>query len=163
MLFYQQLHRYMKKWPLSSSSTKTAIGKFYIAIDKNLQDKGYRPDNAYRFIERTVGSKQPPSATMKYGLEDTEVKSLEKEVKQCSECTQKLSIDFKSMERNFNKMKKQLDHADLCLRDITNELKDVSKKRDVAQKKANRLQKSMEFAFSDCTSLESLCIGREEF
>ena len=27
MLFYQQLHRYMKKWPLSSSSTKTAIGK----------------------------------------------------------------------------------------------------------------------------------------
>ena len=162
MLFYQQLHRYMKKWPLSSSSTKTAIGKFYIAIDKNLQDKGYRPDNAYRFIERTVGSKQPPSATMKYGLEDTEVKSLEKEVKQCSECTQKLSIDFKSMERNFNKMKKQLDHADLCLRDITNELKDVSKKRDVAQKKANRLQKSMEFAFSDCTSLEDNLYALEE-
>ena len=69
MLFYQQLHRYMKKWPLSSSSTKTAIGKFYISIDKNLQDKGYRPDNAYRFIERTVGSKQPPSATMKYGVD----------------------------------------------------------------------------------------------
>ena len=111
MLFYQQLHRYMKKWPLSSSSTKTAIGKFYIAIDKNLQDKGYRPDNAYRFIERTVGSKQPPSATMKYGLEDTEVKSLEKEVKQCSECTQKLTI-------NFNLMKRELDHAHQTLESI---------------------------------------------
>ena len=83
--------------------------------------------------------------TRSYGLEDTEVKALQKEVKQCSECTQKLSIDFKSMERNFNKMKKQLDHANLCLRDITNELKDVSKKQDVAQKKANRLQKSMPF------------------
>ena len=48
---------------------------------------------------------------MKYSLEDTEVKALQKEVKQCSECVQKLTI-------NFNMMKRELDHAHQTLESI---------------------------------------------
>ena len=52
--FYQDLHPFLKKWPRTQSSTKSSIGKFYSTIDMNLNTKSYRPDNAYRFIERLV-------------------------------------------------------------------------------------------------------------
>ena len=43
--FYQSLHCYLKKWPVSSGSSKILIGKFYIAIDAQLRAKASRPDN----------------------------------------------------------------------------------------------------------------------
>jgi hypothetical protein len=60
-------------------------GVHCIAIDKNLQARHYRPDNAYRFIERAIESKKHPSAAMKYGMEYLEVKALQNEAKECSE------------------------------------------------------------------------------
>jgi hypothetical protein len=102
----------MKKWPPSSSSTKVAIGKFYIAIDNNLQAKHY---NAYRFIERTIESKKHPSAAMKYGVEDLEVQALQTKVKECRECIQRLITDF-------SKMKNDLDSTQGTLEDITNHM-----------------------------------------
>lgn len=33
--FYQELYKYLRKWPLSKSSTKTAIGRFFLSIDPN--------------------------------------------------------------------------------------------------------------------------------
>lgn len=156
--FYQQLHRFMKKWPLSHSSTKVAIGRFYIAIDKNLQAKGYRPDNAYRFIERTVRSNQLPTVLMNYGLEDNQVKTMQTEVKECSECIQKLMVDFGAMKIDFDGTKKQLGYVSQALKDVTNDMKIVKGKQEIAQRKAVKLQKVSESALSDCLALEeNLC------
>ena len=69
------------------------IGRFYVAIDKNLKDRGSRADNVYRFIERVVECSQSSDATMSYGLdkEIVEVKALRKKVKHCTETLDKFS------------------------------------------------------------------------
>ncbi len=36
--FYQDLHPFLKKYPDTRHFTKVSIGKFYIAVDKNLRD-----------------------------------------------------------------------------------------------------------------------------
>ena len=46
--FYCALHSFLKKWPISKSTTKVAIGNYYIAIDRNLQAKGSSPYNTFR-------------------------------------------------------------------------------------------------------------------
>ena len=71
-----------KKWPLTRSTTKMVIGQFYIAIDMNLQAKGSRPDNTYRFIERVVTSNHPRCTLMIYGVENVELKALRTELKE---------------------------------------------------------------------------------
>lgn len=48
--FYRAIHPYLKS--RHPRLTKVVIGKFYVAIDHNLKEKGSgRPDNVYRFIE----------------------------------------------------------------------------------------------------------------
>ena len=51
--FYRALHLYLKQ---HFKATKTSIGKLYCAIDVNLKEKGSRPDNIYRFVERIISS-----------------------------------------------------------------------------------------------------------
>jgi hypothetical protein len=33
--FFQALHQFMKRWSITRQATKTAIGRFYMAIDVN--------------------------------------------------------------------------------------------------------------------------------
>ena len=86
-----------------------AIGQFYMAIDKNLQAKGSRPDNTYRFVERVVMSEKPRSALMMYGFEDVELKVLQVEMKGYSEQNKKLTADLSAMQRELEETKTQLD------------------------------------------------------
>lgn len=53
----EELCCFLKSWRKSQQASKPKIGHFYIAIDENLQRNGFRPDNAYRFIQRVVQSK----------------------------------------------------------------------------------------------------------
>ena len=62
------------------SLTKTAIGKFYLAVDKQLQERRSSPYNTYKFIEQMVSSNVPDSALMSYGL-DKQLGSLQAEIK----------------------------------------------------------------------------------
>ena len=41
----KKLHDFLKKWPTTQNTTTVAIGNFYLAIDKNLREKGGRPDD----------------------------------------------------------------------------------------------------------------------
>ena len=67
-----------------------SLGKFYIAIDTNLQARDLQPNNAYRFIERIATSNQPWSSIVKYGLEDIQMNGVQEQVKECTEQIQKL-------------------------------------------------------------------------
>ena len=77
--FYRLLHRFMKVWSVTRHLTKTAIGKFYLAIDRQLQERRSSPYNTYRFIEQLVFSNTPDSALMLYGL-DKQIGHLQAEI-----------------------------------------------------------------------------------
>ena len=53
--FYKHLHSFLKRWCFTRNATKTAVGKFYLAIDPFL-DKKMRPDNVYRHIEQQIST-----------------------------------------------------------------------------------------------------------
>ena len=96
--FYQVLHQFLKRWPRSKSSTKSSIGRFYMAIDKNLQAKGCRPDNTYLFIEKVaLSSQSSQSSLMCYGNEKLEGKMLQGQVKECCENIEQMMKDFGAM------------------------------------------------------------------
>lgn len=100
--FYQDLHPFLKKWPKTCQTTKMTIGHFYIAIDVNLQVKGCRPDNAYRFIERTCQKSLPRSSRMKYGFEEQALISLRTEIENYTERTHQV---FHSEQRLYGNCK----------------------------------------------------------
>ena len=65
--FYRKLHSFLRRWDTTRSATKTSIGKFYLTIDKQLQERGSTPYNTYRFIERLASSDVPDACLMSYG------------------------------------------------------------------------------------------------
>ena len=52
--FYFHLHPFLKIWDRTRYCTKTFLGTFYAKIDPYLKERNYRPDNAFRFVERMV-------------------------------------------------------------------------------------------------------------
>ena len=147
--FYQDLHHFMRMWPKTRQATKMAVGCFYIAIDANLQVKGCRADNAYRFIQRIAQSNLPRNTLMNYGFEERKVKSLEVEVEKCSQQVQKLTLDCVAM-------KKELEETRCALKDVTNRQRIAEKQRDKCQKQVTKLQDCYASAVSDCGKLENV-------
>lgn len=137
------------------------MGKFYIAIDRNLQARGFRPDNAYRFISRSVTSNYHASELMKYGSEN-EVKALRTEVKECSQHIKNLTVNFNTINEEVNETKNELGLTRQALTDITNDMRKVEEKRNNAQKKVTKLQKVSESALTDCVTLEDNLYTLEE-
>lgn len=113
--FYQKLHLFLKKWPLTCNSSKMDIGRFYIAIDPDLKRNGIRADNAYRRIEKI--SKQPPEKV----AECKEIRTLQAETKQYVEKMQSLTSDYFQLKKTFNASKKQLVSSRKALQTITNQ------------------------------------------
>ena len=55
---------FLKRWSRTHSLTETSIGKFYIAIDTHLLERGSTTYNTYRFIEQLVSSSTPDTFLM---------------------------------------------------------------------------------------------------
>ena len=65
------------------------------------------PDNAYRFVEKLVGSSLPRSTVVSYNLKKDTVKDLQSdELQQCSDEIQKLTADFAAMKLQLEDTKK---------------------------------------------------------
>jgi hypothetical protein len=71
--FYVQLHKFLMSWEITRGAGITAIGRFYIAIDPFLRQRGYLPHNSYRYIANQVEnydhgkkSHQYPTLTIKH-------------------------------------------------------------------------------------------------
>ena len=135
-LFYQKLHGFLKKWPAARITTKVAIGKFYLAIDKNL---GGRPDNVYKYIER-VASVSEPDQLMSYGCA-TEVRSMRADIKHCTGHVYNMSSQVSELKQQLTESKKELEAAKCALRDVTNEKVRLRKQKDIAERRALRLRK----------------------
>lgn len=160
--FYQDLCCFLKSWQRTQRATKVEIGCFCIAIDKNLQVKGCRPDNAYRFIQRVVYSKLPRSTQMNYGSQEQEIKSLKSKVEVCTQEVEKLKSDQEKMKKDNKRMKKELDQVKCALRDITNSQRTAERHRDVLQKQASRLKECYISKVEDYYRLEAVFEELEE-
>ena len=114
--FYQDLHYFMTKCPLTSTSTKVLIGKFYIAIDTTLQVRVVCPDNAYQFIERITTSKQPRNSIVKYGQDDIQMNTVQLQLKE-------FTGQMKKLVALLNENGKELQCTKHALKDVTNEVK----------------------------------------
>lgn len=153
--FYQDLRYFLKKWDKTQRATKIRIGRFYIAIDRNLQVKGCRPDNAYHFIQRVVESNLPQSSQMDYGLQKQEINTLKSKIETCTQQVEKLTSDHK-------RMKKELDQMKRALRDITDSKHTAERQRDVLQKQAGRLKERYTSKLCDYNQLEAVFEEVEE-
>ena len=143
--FYQDLHYFITRCPQTSTSTKVSRGKFYIAIDTNLQARDLRPDNAYRFIEKIATSNRPRTSIVKYGLEDIEMSTVQLQVKACTEQIQELMA---------TETMRELQCTIHALRDVTNEVKVIKKHCAEAEEEASSLKKAA--THSDCVDYEEL-------
>ena len=146
---YHKLHEFLKRWPTTKHSTKGEIGKFYLAIDKNLQGKGGRPDNIYRFIERVTSATDSDEVMIYKGV--TELNAMQAEVKHCTENVSTLSCQVSELKQQLEESTKQLQAAKCALRDITNEKCRLQRQRDIAERRAAKIKKlhlSLEDDFS---------------
>ena len=156
--FYRELHSFLKKWPPSSSATKTMIGKFYIQLDPELKKKNSsssRPDNTYKFVEKMTLSKKPHSSQMLYGVH-AKVKNLQKEINGCSAQIQELSINLSEREDELSMMKRELEmareelgHTKDALKDVSTKLRIAQKRRNCARKQTQEVREKLEATIAD--------------
>ena len=156
--FYRKLHQFLKKWSVPRS--KTAIGRFYLAIDKQLQEKGSSPYNTYKYIELLVTSDVPDTALVSCAF-DRKLDSLQAEIEGCHELVQSLDTQVKEQQAEMTKLKLEFERAkaDLIhtkdtLRDITNEKKFLDKKQNCFQKKLSKANGMYESTLSDLFCVE---------
>ena len=155
--FYESLHRFLKHWPKTRSAPIVELGKFYIAIDKNLEKKEMRPDNAYRFVERLIASSLPRSNVVSYNLEKSAIKDLQSELKHCSDEILKLTADFAAMKLQLEDTKKELHSTKSALGDVINEAKCHNK-----QMLQNKTSEMEEFIADSLSLEEEIAIIKEK-
>ena len=158
--FYQLLHPFLKKWPLTKSISRTMIGKLYMAIDPNLQKNNSRPDNVYRFIERrtTLGPTCPSTTQMIYGthnIHKSELKSLHVKGDEQDDQMYQLTLDLNSMKQELDKTKQELNSTKQALNDITNELAASKKQHHYSTQQVLKWKRSYESIKSDCILMEN--------
>uniref|UniRef100_A0A1X7VX47 Uncharacterized protein n=1 Tax=Amphimedon queenslandica TaxID=400682 RepID=A0A1X7VX47_AMPQE len=105
---------------VKSPSCKVAIGKFSV-IDLNLRNKGLRPDNANRFVDRLVSSKCSCDSIVKYGL-DADA-NLQTQVKECMKFTQTLITELEEVKRQRDEAEKKLSSTQVTLKEALDEVK----------------------------------------
>jgi hypothetical protein len=86
--FYRHLHAYLKG---QQNLSKVLIGRLYLVIDTNFQEKASRPDNTYRFVENTVTSERQSESPMLYNI--PVVKSTSSMLNKCSEQIKELNAE----------------------------------------------------------------------
>ena len=108
VLFYRKLHTFLKKWNTTRSLQKTAIGRFYLSIDSQLQARNSTPCNTCRFIEQIVNSDLPDSTIMSYGILDDEASLLQAEISSCNEHIQVLDQVVVQQQHEIEEMKREI-------------------------------------------------------
>ena len=145
--FYQALHSFLKRSPLTSKLSKREIAEFYMAIDPKLKAKGSRPDNVYRFIENL--SKIPPDETLYYGTQERVIKQLQTDIGHCNEQVKEMTLACMEMREKLLESKCKLETTEKSLRDITNQRDAVKRSRDFTKSKLFKSERKLELLQED--------------
>lgn len=147
--FYRALHTYLKR---QLRSTKVLIGRFYATIDRNFREKGSRPDNIYRFVERIVASKRQSDEPMVYNIQV--IKEIKSQLKKCSEQIDELHAECTELRQKFEISRNQLRCAKLALHDTTNENQSLKRKYEFTKLKVGNLKGKNELLEAECAKLQ---------
>ena len=163
VLFYRKLHTFLKKWNTTRSLQKTAIGRFYLSIDSQLQARNSTPCNTYRFIERIVNSDLPDSTIMSYGILDDEASVLQAEISSCNEHIQVLDQvvvqqqhEIEEMKREIKQTKSQLAKSESTLQQLVVDKTRLERCQNRLVKKVHDADKRFEATLSDLLHLDDL-------
>lgn len=147
--FYRALYLYLKQ---HFKATKTSIGKLYCGIDANLKEKGSRPDNIYRFVERIVSSDRHSEDLMMYDTQP--VKSMSIHLKKCSDQLEMLNSECTELKSRFEKTKSQLRSTKSALRDVTNQNTVLNQRLKSAKEKISQLKCKKASLEEECVNLQ---------
>ena len=147
--FYRALHTYLKKQP---RITKVLIGRFYIAVDCKLKEKGSRPDNVYRYIDNITRSKRQSDEPMVYNIQG--VKEMGSQLKKCSEKLEELNAECTELRQRFEISRSQLKTAKLALRATTDENLSLKKKCEFTKHKFDKRKHTNAFLETECVRLQ---------
>lgn len=116
--FYRCLHKLLLKWPKSRYMTKTSIGQFYIRIDQSFFQRGSRPDNTYRFVEKIILSDEPDCSHMSYGVGYQQIHNLRRELREHDHLIKSLASKLTKTDAELDVVKIKL-HSTEAERDQT--------------------------------------------
>lgn len=167
--FYRELYTYLKKWPVTKSVSKTAIGHFFLSIDPNFQLRASdRPSNVYLYVQRLAMSKKSNSELMSYGIERT-VGKLQVAVSECHNDLQEMSEVVLSQQKDLQAMREELQRAQeeiasskKDLSAATKKLENIRIQRDNARRKAQKLQERLEAFMDDAAHYEDELLFENE-
>ena len=151
--FYRKLHSYLKKWELTCSATKASIGRFYISIDKQLQERGSTPNNTYLFIEKVVCSKKSDTALMPYAI-TTQLKAVQ-QVHEDEATYQEYCYDLE-----LENTKTELLNVQENFKKLTHEKNILLRERDNANQKLHHLNEINKSTISDMLRREEILIAK---
>jgi uncharacterized coiled-coil protein SlyX len=151
--FYKSLHSFICHWDVTRKASKTDIGRFYIAIDPFLRQRGFLPHNAYNYIGRKVSKYEQEKVTAL----STVAKPLK--VEQSTKTQQKHTESTQPLSATENEELTDLE-TKCALQDITNKLEDMKAKYEnklkKVYKKIDSLQNDMDVAERNIEKLSTL-------
>ena len=83
-----------------------------MAIDHRLKQKGSRPDNIYRFVEKIILSDEPDFSYMRYGTGYQQIHQLRRELKEHDHLIKNLESKLTVTDTELDVVKKKLDTAE---------------------------------------------------
>lgn len=102
----------------SCEASKVSVGKFYLAIDKNLKEKGIRADYAYILIKSKY-----PDEEMTYGVSKEKMLA-----EMMNSDIISLNEEVKTLTQQLETSRKELNTNNCELRDITKTTDNFSKR-----------------------------------
>lgn len=147
--FYQTLHPYLKQWHVTCKASKTAIGKFYLAIDKFLLEKTDRADNAYRFIDNLSKSKYTSGKQVDYGCRA----EIERQFKECQKKLEEMKIEVAELKGKLEVSHHKMQSAHDALRTVTNDKLSLQSEKLIAERKAVKYREDNNMLQEDCEKL----------
>ena len=126
-----------------------------MAIDPNLQNNVYRPDNAYRFIEGKVASGSachPATLMMTYG---NELKTLHAKVNEQANQMQKLTLHLSLIKQELQKTQEELKSTKHALKDMSNELTTTKQQQHHSNQQVKKWKEAYESIKSDYMLMEN--------
>ena len=150
--FYRQLHLFLKRSSIACHATKTAIGRFYMAIDEHLCYEGVRPDNVYRFIQTTA--EHEGDGPIKYHKDKVAVSVSSNSMQENAQDIEALHAEVIALKKQLNESRKELRSTQSTLKEATNKAQVFKTQRDSARNKVRYYKGVQSVLLEDLVEIE---------
>ena len=168
--FYYELHNYLKQSPRMKVFSKTSIGNLYIKIDPYISERKFRPDNAYRYVDRLICQSVPdvhvmhqdqyfssPTSLYDVGVEDSVFSCEPPHFNGCPTAAagcrpkKKPSYQPRNVDRREHRNKLQIKSLQQCIKEKSMEVRKLEKLVQKKDRVAQKLQEAVDTTTLDTT------------